>query len=275
MADGRKFYGRAVMTTTNPYTTFLELIGEEACREISPALSEGAKEWEWESTTLLGVHVALSEAPRYRAAESDPAVNDAMIKVMGIESAAELESHIQTVKQGKVEPIGHATTTSDIDPIQGPIDIFPENAVARWESMAPFELKDGSWDERAEACADRIWDLWKQYAPNLDKARVIRRYVYPPSYIEAKLPTMTRGSFKHGAYIPTQMGSFRPNIDCSAYRTPIENFYMCGASTYPGAMVLLANGYNAAGVVTEDLGLERWWKEPDYVTEARKKGFVR
>ena len=29
-----------------------------------------------------------------------------------------------------------------------------------------------------------------------------------------------------------------------------------------------------AGVVADDLGLERWWSEPDYIVEAREKGLV-
>ena len=70
------------------------------------------------------------------------------------------------------------------------------------------------------------------------------------------------------------MGFLRPNIDCSSYRTPIQNLYVAGASTYPGGMVLLANGYNAAGVVAEDLALNRWWPEPDFIKEAREKGLV-
>jgi len=39
-------------------------------------------------------------------------------------------------------------------------------------------------------------------------------------------------------------------------------------------MILLGAGYNAAGVVADDLGLDRWWSEPAYVVEARKKGLV-
>jgi phytoene dehydrogenase-like protein len=70
------------------------------------------------------------------------------------------------------------------------------------------------------------------------------------------------------------MLSNRPNADCSSHRTPIGNLYLAGASVWPGGMILLAGGYNAAGVVADDLGLERWWTEPDYVVEARKKGLV-
>ena len=49
---------------------------------------------------------------------------------------------------------------------------------------------------------------------------------------------------------------------------------VAGASVWPGGMVLLGGGYNAAGVVADDLGLDRWWTEPEYVSEARKKGLV-
>jgi phytoene dehydrogenase-like protein len=274
LADGRKFEGRAVITTTDPQTTFLKLVGEDVCRRISPTLVETTKEWTWESSSLFGVHLALSEPPIYKAVDFDPAVNEAMIKLMGVESTAELFSHIKKTKEDEFEVIGHATTISDFDPMQAPVDIFPGVAVARWESMAPFELKDGGWEEMAEKHADQIWSTWKEYAPNLANARVIRRYVYPPTFIEMKLVNMIRGSIKHGAYIPTQMGFLRPNIDCSSYRTPVKNLYVCGACTYPGGMVLLANGYNAAGVVAEDLGLERWWEEPAYIKAAREKGLV-
>jgi len=274
LADGRKFEGRAVITTTDPQTTFLKLVGEDVCNRVSPGLAEQTKAWQWESSSLFGVHFALSEPPRYQAADFDSAVNEAMIKLIGFEDTSDLRSHIEKAKNGEFDVAGHATTITDFDPQQAPGDIFPGVAVARWESMAPFELKDGSWDEMAEKYADQIWSTWKEYAPNLANARVIRRYAYPPTFIEKKLVNMIRGSIKHGAYMLLQMGYQRPNIDCSSYRTPIKNLYVAGASTYPGGMVLLAGGYNAAGVVVEDLGLERWWEEPDYIKTARDKGLV-
>ncbi|GAI99771.1 unnamed protein product, partial [marine sediment metagenome] len=64
------------------------------------------------------------------------------------------------------------------------------------------------------------------------------------------------------------------NIECSGYRTPVKNLYLCGASTYPGGMVLLGGGYNAVRVVAEDLGIEPWWTEPDYIARARERKLV-
>jgi phytoene dehydrogenase-like protein len=274
LTDGRKFEGRAVISTTDPVTMFLKLVDEAISRQVAPDIVEQTKMWEWEHWSLFGLHLALGEPPRYRAAESDPAVNEAMLKIVGFESADEFVSHIEKVKAGELGVAGHSTTMSDFDPLQAPVDIFPGVSVARWETLAPYELNDGSWQDRAEGYADEIWNTWQEYAPNLAQAKVIRRYTYPPTYIEQKLVNMVRGSFKHGAYILTQMGYLRPNIDCSSYRTPIKNLYLGGASTYPGGMVLLANGYNAAAVVAEDLALNRWWPEPDFVVEARRAGLV-
>ena len=72
----------------------------------------------------------------------------------------------------------------------------------------------------------------------------------------------------------TQMGFFRPNYLCSHYRTPVKGLYMGGASAYPGGMVLLGSGYNAASVIAEDLGIAPWWQQPEYVREAISKGFA-
>jgi phytoene dehydrogenase-like protein len=48
------------------------------------------------------------------------------------------------------------------------------------------------------------------------------------------MTNMVRGSFKQGDHIPLQMGYFRPNESCPHLFTPIDGFYVCGASTYLG-----------------------------------------
>jgi hypothetical protein len=49
---------------------------------------------------------------------------------------------------------------------------------------------------------------------------------------------------------------------------------MAGASTYPGGMITLGNGYNAASIIVDDLGLKAWWPIPESVIEARKEGYI-
>lgn len=275
LASGEEIFGKKIITTTDPEMTFLDLVGEDVCNAASPTLISQTKAWEWESVSLFNVHYALSERPRYTAAGFDADVDRSLIKVMGLESVEELLKHIKTTKSGGFNPLaGSATTFTDYDPMQAPVDVEPGSAVACFETIAPYENSAGDWDDLQEGYARQVREMWSQYAPNLASATVVRHYVNHPKAIEAKLPNMKRGSIKHGAYLPTQMLSNRPNPDCSSYRTPIENLYVAGASVWPGGMVLLGGGYNAAGVVADDLGLERWWSEPGYVVEARKKGLV-
>lgn len=275
LADGREVRAGTVVSTADPVMTFLDLVGEDACHAASPYLAEEAADWEWESTSLFGVHYALSERPRLRAADFDPDADRALIKVMGVETVDDLVAHIDAVRDGGFAGgIGTGMVLTDFDPMQAPVDVEPGSAVACWETLAPYELGDGTWASSRDDFARAAFDAWAEYAPNLARATVIRSYANDPTFIEAKLPNMVRGSIKHGAYVPTQMLSNRPNADCSSYRTPIENLYVAGASVWPGGMVLLGSGYNAAGVIADDLGLDRWWSEPDFVTEAREQGLV-
>jgi phytoene dehydrogenase-like protein len=43
----------------------------------------------------------------------------------------------------------------------------------------------------------------------------------------------------------------------------LPGVYLAGGAVHPGVPGSLAGGYNAAAVVARDLGLERWWPEPD------------
>jgi phytoene dehydrogenase-like protein len=84
--------------------------------------------------------------------------------------------------------------------------------------------------------------------------------IYPPTYIEKKFKNMVRGSIKQGSYMTLQMGYNRPNDACSRGYTPIEGFYVCGASTYPGGMIIGGPGYLGANIIVEDLGVKKSWK---------------
>jgi len=44
---------------------------------------------------------------------------------------------------------------------------------------------------------------------------ILKASAYAPLDIERKLSTIVKGSIKHSAYIPTQIGYFRPNMKCS------------------------------------------------------------
>ena len=73
---------------------------------------------------------------------------------------------------------------------------------------APYELRDGSWDDLGEAFADRCFDLLDEYAPNFKRA-VLARQVLTPLDLE-RVFNLTGGNIFQGAMTPGQLFAFRP-----------------------------------------------------------------
>jgi phytoene dehydrogenase-like protein len=113
----------------------------------------------------------------------------------------------------------------------------------------------------------------EKYAPNMTKENVMWEYIASPLDISNKFLDMFQGSYKQGAYHPLQMGYNRPNDECSQARTPIKNLYLSGASAHSGGLVTFGPGYIGANIIAEDLGVKKWWKDPDHLAKAKKTYF--
>ncbi|MBI3181055.1 MAG: NAD(P)/FAD-dependent oxidoreductase [Myxococcales bacterium] len=267
--DGTALEAKAVVSTLNPEQTFLHLLEGE---RIAPELTDGAKNYEWEKWSLFVANWGVvTGPPQYRGYGEQ--VASSLIAVMGYESPDDVLSHIEEVKRGDLSRMaGHGTVCSQFDPLMAPGHVpFGSPHTLRWESWAPF---DTNWQSEAGPYAERALSFWASYAPNLKDANVRVSVAWSPKDIETHLPTMKRGSIKHGSYTSLQMGHNRPFPECSSYRTPLEGLYVAGASVHPGGMVILGPGYNAARVVALDLGLNVWWREPEMVQRARQAGFL-
>jgi phytoene dehydrogenase-like protein len=86
---------------------------------------------------------------------------------------------------------------------------------------------------------------------------------HSPDDTETRVVSMRGGDRHHGSFHPDNWGYARPTTLMPGYRTPIEGLYLCGASQHPGGSFHGQPGYNAAGVVAEDLGIEPWWGPRD------------
>ena len=259
-ADGQEIRAKAVVSTCNPEQNFTQFIDPA---ELPAELVESAGKWEWEKTTFFGVHLALKELPVYGPDED---ANRAMITFLDIQDTPRLLDHLRSIEQGELPetPLGHVTCPSLFDPLHAPEGLH----TGRWECLVPF---DADWETITDSYAQTCVDRWKAAAPNLEPINVL---AYPPTYIEKKNRSMKRGSYKHGAYIPLQMGYLRPNDMCSRNFTPVERFYLAGASSYPGGMILGGGGYLAANAIAMDFGLNKTWQEPVYMQSARQAGII-
>ena len=116
----------------------------------------------------------------------------------------------------------------------------------------PYTLADGEWDDIKEKVADRAVERLAGVMPDLPEL-IVHRQVLSPLDLE-RLFGMTGGHALHGDMSFDQLYAFRPVRGWARYRTPIRNFYLCGAGTHPGGGVTGANGRNCAREVLRDAG---------------------
>ncbi|MDY6971238.1 MAG: NAD(P)/FAD-dependent oxidoreductase [Thermodesulfobacteriota bacterium] len=282
--NGMEFRAKCIISTVDPPQTFNRFVGEETLNKVVPGFADTIKGWEWEDVSHYVLHMILDKLPEFKASVFDADVTNAFIQVMGVETMQDVLDKFKAASNGELPMWAHLTNFTKFDLSQKPSILprfMPESQAPcrtmqtyRIENIAPFTPKAGDWDALKDQYGGQLREMLEGYAPNLSQAKTIRSYPYPPSYIAQKFLNMEKGSIKHGEYISTQMGYFRPNDLCSRYKTPISGLYIAGASVYPGGMVLLANGYCAAKVVAEDLGITQWWSVPASIQGAIEKGLA-
>ena len=83
--EGRVLRGKAVMSTLDPHSTFLDLVGREHLPADMVTETEG---WAWDKWSFNTLHIAADEPPRYAC--DDPWIDEAFATVIGIESVDQL-----------------------------------------------------------------------------------------------------------------------------------------------------------------------------------------
>ena len=115
---------------------------------------------------------------------------------------------------------------------------------------APYELREGTWDDQREAFGDTVIDTIAEYAPNI--RQVIRhRQVVTPLDLEREWG-LSEGNIFQGELTLEQLFFLRPAPGWAQYRTPVDNLYMCGSATHPGGGLMGAPGRNAAMRILSD-----------------------
>lgn len=262
LADGRVLKARKfVASTLNPQQTFLELID---ANKLEPWLRKRAENFRYSQTTPVAtVHIAMKARPDYLAAQYDPDVNRAWLIVMGVDSTEDVQALADDCYAGRVpsrlQLIGGVPTI--FDPTQAP----PGCHTAFWWQLAPYHLKEGPqhWDEILDDLCRRELDLIREFSPNINTSTIADYYGVSPLDIERHLPNMRYGDWMCGELSEDQFLDKRPFPECSRYRTTIPGLYLAGSCCHPGGNITGAPAYNAANIIAQDQGVDRWWKPHD------------
>lgn len=251
LADGRTVRaGKAVVSNIDVRPTMLELVGED---RLDRETARVVRRYRSDAIVLFTPHLALTEPPRYVAGDAD----DAFAVGWGIESCADLESQFADARARRFTSVlgGMSFAPTVHDPSQAP----PGRHTAFTWQLTSYHL---DWDVEKANIGEQLMSAWRRYAPNLQDDVILARWDYSPRDIERSNPSMVEGGAVHGDITPDQMGVFRP-IPGYNYRMPVEGLYLCGGSTHPMGGIIGACGRNAATVLADDLGIERWWKLPN------------
>jgi phytoene dehydrogenase-like protein len=136
---------------------------------------------------------------------------------------------------------------SMIDPDMAPPG---KHVMSCFVQYAPYELRQGSWEQRREAFGDAVVDTLAEYFPNL-KQIIVGRQVLTPWDIE-QTTGLTQGNIFQGELSLSQLFFLRPAPGLAQYRTPVKDYYQCGSATHPGGGISGAPGRLAALEILKD-----------------------
>jgi phytoene dehydrogenase-like protein len=249
LADGTALGARMVLSNVDIKTTFERLLEPDG---IDPDFLRRVRRIK-ASGVVTKVNAVLTELPDFVARPGKTLQPHHRGYVDICPSVEYLERAWDDAKWGRPskEPFLDCVLHSVTDPSLAPPGKF---TISIYSQYFPYDLRDGSWDERREEVGDTILETLGRYAPNLPRA-VEAREVLTPLDIEREWG-LPHGCIYQTDMTPDQLFSLRPVPGSPGYRTPVEALYICGSSAHPGGGVTGAPGRNAALTALEDF--PRW-----------------
>ncbi|HZD16582.1 MAG TPA: NAD(P)/FAD-dependent oxidoreductase [Actinomycetota bacterium] len=245
LRDGSELRGSTVLSNADPKRTFLRLVPERDVPEDFRRQIEGIKM----AGPCAKVNLVLGEEPRFTGMPEDADPNRRSLATL-VPTLEEAERIYDVAKWGEIpERLWlDCVVASNVDPTLAPAGTHIMTCFVQY---VPYELRDGTWDDRRDLLGRRVLETLGRYAPNAPGA-VEAMQVLTPLDLE-RTYGLTEGNIFHGDLNIEQLFFMRPVPGWSGYRTPIEGLYLCGAGVHPGGGVTGAPGYAASHRVLRDL----------------------
>ena len=232
LRSGETIEARAVVSNADPRTTFLKLIDPV---ELDPNFLSKLRNYRAPGT-VAKLNLTLSGMPEFR----------------GVDDSAKLSGRIHIGPE--IDYLERAFDASKYGEFSREpyldIAIREPNVMSIHVQFAPYKLRSGDWDSRAEEFANVVIDRLSVYAPNL-RDLIIAAQVITPLDLEQEFG-LSGGHIHHGEQTLDQFFTFRPLIGWAQYRTALKRLYLCGAGTHPGGGVTGLSGANAAREIARD-----------------------
>jgi phytoene dehydrogenase-like protein len=236
LTNGQEIDATGVISSADVKTTFLRLLeptylDPHFLLQVKNIRSRG---------TVAKVNFALETLPKFAGAESGKELGG----VIHIGPTLDyLERASDAAKYGRFsrEPFLEIIIPSVADPSLAPAG---KHIMSVWMQYAPYDLRQGNWQDQRERLGDVVVDLIEEYAPGF-KSLTLHRQVLTPLDLE-QIFGLSGGHIYHAEMALDQILLMRPLPGWARYRTPIKNLFLCGSGTHPGGAITGLPGYFAA-----------------------------
>ena len=243
LANGDEISAKAVISNADPRRTLLTLVDPT---HLTPDFVMKLQNIRMPGT-VAKVNLALSALPKFTALNDEASLRGRIHIAPEIDY---MERAFDESKYGNFSPHPYleVTVPSLTDPSLAP---GGKHVMSVYMQYAPFKLKNADWDSQRSALGETVVKALAEYAPNLPSL-VEDGQIITPKDLETTYG-LTGGHIFHGELALDQFFTMRPLLDWARYNTPIQNLYLCGSGTHPGAGLTGGSGANAAREILKHL----------------------
>jgi phytoene dehydrogenase-like protein len=237
LENGDYLTSNVVASSVDPNLTFLHLVGAE---HLPEEFVESIRRYKYRGSSGK-VNLALDALPDFTAL---PGPGRHLRGAISISPGVDyMERAYDEAKYGRYSrrPYIDMVIPSLTDPSVAPPG---KHVMSCFVQYAPYDLKEGSWDDCREAFGDTVVNTIAEHAPGIENL-ILHRQVVTPLDIERTFG-LTEGNIFQGELTLEQLLFLRPAAGWAHYRTPVRHLFMCGSATHPGGGIMGAPGRNAA-----------------------------
>ena len=233
LADGSTIEADRVVSTVDPKTTFLKLLGSE---NLEIGFTNRIRRLRC-TGQVAKLHLALSGLPRFTGLESP---TGRMIIAPCMDT---IEFAFDHAKYGECpeQPVMEIVLPTLHDDSMAPAG---QHVLSAHVMYVPYQLKAGWSDQTRAALCERLIDTIAEYAPDIGE-HIVHQELLTPLDLEQNFQ-VTGGHWHHTEFALDQLLMMRPTYEAAQYSTPVSGLYLGGAGCHPGGDLTGAPGHNAA-----------------------------
>src|SRR6186997_2334716 len=229
LENGDEIRSNVVASSVDPRHTFERMVGTD----LLPAdFVEDIRRYKYRGSSGK-VNLALDALPDFTCL---PGAGHHLRGAVSISPSVEyMERAYDEAKYGRFSrrPYIDMVIPSLTDPSVAPPG---KHVMSCFVQYAPYNLKEGNWDEKREEFGYTVVDTIAEHAPNI-KSLIRDRQVLTPLDLEREWG-LSEGNIFQGELTLEQLFFLRPAPGWAQYRTPIKNLYMCRSATHPGGVIM-------------------------------------